>query len=139
MISLIYFQSGFSTTVTIIFFTCVLIPFFQIKKAVFQLIGSFFTSENDFATSHQGICSADLLPVARYDDLNSCPGGVEAETCSICLAEYQKEDRVSKLPKCGHVFHNGCIQDWMDRDHLTCPLCRSSFLHSLHALCHAKY
>ncbi|KAL8193120.1 hypothetical protein R6Q57_027024 [Mikania cordata] len=50
------------------------------------------------------------------------------ERCSICLAEFRDDDRVSQLSRCGHVFHACCIESWFSRDQLTCPLCRSNLL-----------
>ncbi|KAJ6937597.1 hypothetical protein NC652_012039 [Populus alba x Populus x berolinensis] len=47
-------------------------------------------------------------------------------SCSICLVELEKEDMVSQLSRCMHVFHTDCIDKWIQRDHFTCPLCRTS-------------
>jgi uncharacterized protein YhhL (DUF1145 family) len=41
--------------------------------------------------------------------------------CSICLEEVRKRERVRELG-CGHVFHIGCIDEWLvRRSH--CPNC----------------
>ena len=45
--------------------------------------------------------------------------------CSICLAEYHKEDVLRILPYCGHYFHIKCIDIWL-LQHCTCPVCRIS-------------
>lgn len=45
--------------------------------------------------------------------------------CSICLAEYSKEDVLRILPYCGHYFHINCIDIWL-LQHCTCPVCRIS-------------
>lgn len=43
-------------------------------------------------------------------------------TCTICLAEYQDEELMRKLP-CDHAYHSECIDKWLNRvNH--CPLCR---------------
>ncbi|KAJ7954642.1 putative Ring finger protein [Quillaja saponaria] len=76
--------------------------------------------------------------VARYEDLktnkaNYCNKLVDAEEeleeeeeiCSVCLVEFDRENVVNKLSRCGHVFHENCIQRWLDKNHFTCPLCRS--------------
>ena len=31
------------------------------------------------------------------------------ERCLVCLCEYETEEEVRKLGKCGHVFHRECI------------------------------
>ncbi|KAH0911913.1 hypothetical protein HID58_035234 [Brassica napus] len=45
--------------------------------------------------------------------------------CSICLMDYEDEDAVTQLPRCNHLFHVHCIEPWLLRGSLTCPLCRS--------------
>ncbi|CAN6904053.1 unnamed protein product [Brassica oleracea] len=45
--------------------------------------------------------------------------------CSICLMDYEDEDAVTHLPRCNHLFHVHCIEHWLLRGSLTCPLCRS--------------
>jgi len=47
----------------------------------------------------------------------------EEPTCSICLCEYEKGDKVIKLP-CGHVFHADCINSWTEHN-TRCPLCNA--------------
>lgn len=48
--------------------------------------------------------------------------------CSICLEQYvnstNEEAKVSKV-QCGHYFHNNCIEKWMSKNNLTCPICRT--------------
>ena len=46
------------------------------------------------------------------------------EQCSICLDNYIKEDILNEL-KCGHKYHNTCIDDWIKNNN-NCPLCRLS-------------
>ncbi|XP_051129926.1 RING-H2 finger protein ATL5-like [Andrographis paniculata] len=45
--------------------------------------------------------------------------------CAVCLSEFEENDVVRLLPKCGHSFHVDCIGMWL-HSHSTCPLCRSS-------------
>ncbi|CAN1189485.1 RING-H2 finger protein ATL3, partial [Linum perenne] len=51
----------------------------------------------------------------------SCSDGA---VCSICLGEYQKGECLRLLPKCGHVFHKGCIDLWLSSRSSSCPICR---------------
>ena len=46
----------------------------------------------------------------------------ELPECSICLDEITDAD--CKILKCGHKYHEECINDWLTRDK-TCPYCRS--------------
>ncbi|XP_050222018.1 RING-H2 finger protein ATL52-like [Mercurialis annua] len=51
-------------------------------------------------------------------------GFVEGTDCSVCLSEFQENDRLRLLPKCNHAFHLPCIDTWL-KSHASCPLCRS--------------
>lgn len=52
--------------------------------------------------------------------------GERQEKCAICLNDYEKGEEVRLLP-CGgsHVFHKGCVDDWL-RINTSCPICRGS-------------
>lgn len=49
----------------------------------------------------------------------------EAETCAVCLEEYQKGNEMIKLTECKHIFCEPCISTWL-KTNTTCPLCRTS-------------
>ncbi|KAH0933797.1 hypothetical protein HID58_010914 [Brassica napus] len=51
-------------------------------------------------------------------------GFVESSDCSVCLSEFQEEERLRLLPKCSHAFHVPCIDTWL-KSHSNCPLCRA--------------
>lgn len=122
---------------TIVFFTCVWIPFLQLKKALATMMGfAFFTSRpmESFGDVY--------LPATRFEELQRYGSGgnddnVE-EMCSICLVEFEKEDVVSQLSRCRHVFHMQCIERWLERNHFTCPLCRSFLFSSVNTFCHSN-
>lgn len=109
--------------VTIVLYTCVFIPLKQIKSSLANMFGLilmfFFTCESK-EREFQEIPS---LPVARFQDLKGDKD--EEEICSICLVEFEGEDAVSKLRKCEHLFHFNCIEQWLERNKFSCPLCRS--------------
>lgn len=48
----------------------------------------------------------------------------KGESCSICLDDYERNDRVGYL-NCGHFFHKDCIKTWLEKQS-SCPLCRAS-------------
>ncbi|XP_022762435.1 RING-H2 finger protein ATL18-like [Durio zibethinus] len=128
MISLMCSNSDLSTA-ALIFYTCVWIPYLQLKKALLRVLGFVFPwYQAEESCQVMNVC----LPVARFEDLKlsngsrgSTNGEEVEEVCSICLVEFEKEDVVSQLHKCGHLFHMNCIEKWLDRDQFTCPLCRS--------------
>lgn len=47
---------------------------------------------------------------------------VEIPTCSICLESCT--EGLGAIA-CGHVFHHGCVDDWVQRKH-RCPNCRTA-------------
>ena len=49
--------------------------------------------------------------------------GDDTPTCSICLCEYEKGDKLISLP-CKHVFHEDCITSWTNHN-TRCPLCNA--------------
>ncbi|KAG6592288.1 RING-H2 finger protein ATL7, partial [Cucurbita argyrosperma subsp. sororia] len=65
----------------------------------------------------------EMLPIIVYNETFF----VTDTLCSVCLGEYQTEDKLQKIPSCGHVFHLDCIDHWLS-NHSTCPLCRLSVL-----------
>ncbi|KAL4282250.1 hypothetical protein GQ457_03G004970 [Hibiscus cannabinus] len=136
MISLMC-SNSVSSTAALVFYTCVWIPFLRFKRLVSSLlvfVFPWYRPELSFRTIDA------FLPVARFEDLKLFGGGDredDAAVCSICLAEFGDDDVVSQIQKCGHVFHMNCIEKWMERDHFTCPLCRS-FLFPNVVYCHAK-
>ncbi|KAJ1384227.1 Zinc finger, RING-type [Sesbania bispinosa] len=72
-----------------------------------------------------GLKKRDLsqIPVAVYGYGENIP----ATECPICLAEFEKGDKLRMLPKCNHGFHVRCIDTWLV-SHSSCPNCRHSLL-----------
>ncbi|KAK3026022.1 hypothetical protein RJ639_042514 [Escallonia herrerae] len=46
------------------------------------------------------------------------------ECCCVCLCRFRDEEEVSELT-CKHFFHKVCLEKWFDKQHRTCPLCRT--------------
>jgi len=73
---------------------------------------------------------ANYSYVERHDRANvsndyatiDSEGGVD-EDCTICLEKM--EETVVKLNNCSHMYHEGCILDWLVRKR-ECPLCRQN-------------
>mmetsp|Transcript_14075 Transcript_14075/g.11775 ORF Transcript_14075/g.11775 Transcript_14075/m.11775 type:complete len:143 (-) Transcript_14075:26-454(-) len=49
------------------------------------------------------------------------------ELCVMCQEDMKKGTKAKKMPGCGHVFHDECIMEWLER-HNTCPICRNDEL-----------
>ncbi|XP_010559296.1 PREDICTED: RING-H2 finger protein ATL29 [Tarenaya hassleriana] len=68
----------------------------------------------------QIIRSFPSFPYSSVKDLRSEKYGLE---CAICLLEFSDEHVLRLLTTCYHVFHQECIDLWLE-SHRTCPVCR---------------
>ena len=54
---------------------------------------------------------------------------MEDQNCSICLEEFNTNDKISVL-QCRHIYHRNCIFDWVksqhDKKNTRCPNCNSN-------------
>ena len=54
------------------------------------------------------------------------------EFCSICQEECEeKEDEENptsiKITACGHIFHRACLEKYITRGNVSCPVCKQTF------------
>ncbi|XVF22456.1 hypothetical protein REPUB_Repub12eG0174100 [Reevesia pubescens] len=47
----------------------------------------------------------------------------KSEPCSICLIDYEEQEKVAMLYYCKHTFHVECIKKWLLHKN-QCPICR---------------
>ena len=45
------------------------------------------------------------------------------EKCSVCMTSLNIDEHVCELP-CEHIFHDECIQPWLQQYNYKCPICR---------------
>lgn len=64
-----------------------------------------------------GQIAALTIVTVKASDLSPPLGA----TCAVCLSDLEVEEVARKLP-CGHYFHKGCIDRWLQRNK-RCPLC----------------
>ncbi|KAG6586189.1 putative RING-H2 finger protein ATL49, partial [Cucurbita argyrosperma subsp. sororia] len=67
----------------------------------------------------------DTLPVFLYKAIIGLK--LDPFDCSVCLCEFQPNDKLRLLTKCSHAFHMECIDTWL-LSHSTCPLCRAGLI-----------
>jgi len=80
----------------------------------------------------------DDLPVLEYDPalFDEEETGGYSSTCSICLDNFDAEQKISETPcgqgpgHAGHAFHTECLRGWL-RCSRTCPLCRVDLTEAL--------
>ena len=52
-------------------------------------------------------------------------GGADVGSrCGVCIEDFEMGERgVIKLA-CSHLLHRECLQQWVNRDNRSCPICR---------------
>mmetsp|Transcript_25004 Transcript_25004/g.80220 ORF Transcript_25004/g.80220 Transcript_25004/m.80220 type:complete len:296 (-) Transcript_25004:817-1704(-) len=87
--------------------------------------GTAASSSQDTAASSLSASRA-TVGVKRGRPDSAQPEAVEAEACTICLSaliDGQSDGEAVRTLRCGHRFHEGCIEEWLPRQAL-CPCCR---------------
>lgn len=56
-------------------------------------------------------------------DANTLTSMRQTAQCVICCADFEVGERLSRLPGCGHLFHDTCVMQWLERAS-NCPICR---------------
>ncbi|XP_047319244.1 E3 ubiquitin-protein ligase ATL6-like [Impatiens glandulifera] len=67
------------------------------------------------------------FPIFSYSEvknriINKGEGLIE---CAVCINDFVDGDKLRLLPKCNHVFHPYCIDNWLIYNS-TCPICRTN-------------
>ncbi|XP_021731463.1 RING-H2 finger protein ATL38-like [Chenopodium quinoa] len=121
---------GFVVSTLFIVFICtrLICARIQLRASRRNFRRHFASSRSNLSTLERGVHGVDPpivanFPAKKYGDTYF--SSAESGQCSICLAEYHKEDVLRILPYCGHYFHIKCIDIWL-LQHCTCPVCRIS-------------
>ncbi|XP_010522482.1 PREDICTED: RING-H2 finger protein ATL16-like [Tarenaya hassleriana] len=61
----------------------------------------------------------------RVGDRNEGEEDKTSQECSVCLNEFQEDEKLRIIPNCCHLFHIDCIDIWL-QNNANCPLCRTS-------------
>ncbi|KAI3762073.1 hypothetical protein L1987_52496 [Smallanthus sonchifolius] len=72
----------------------------------------------------EDVCLVDL-PIIRFEDLQNIRQRSVDRMCFICSKDYEGDDVVSQLSRCGHVFHSDCVGKRLRRKQTCCPFCRN--------------
>ncbi|KAK7397226.1 hypothetical protein VNO78_18393 [Psophocarpus tetragonolobus] len=65
------------------------------------------------------------FPILQYSEVKIHKIGKEALECAVCLCEFEETETLRLIPKCDHVFHPDCIDQWLS-SHTSCPVCRAN-------------
>ncbi|PKA66262.1 RING-H2 finger protein ATL51 [Apostasia shenzhenica] len=71
-----------------------------------------------------GLDESLISKITAYNYSRSGGSAASDGDCSVCLAEFRDGESLRRLPKCGHAFHQRCIDTWL-KAHSSCPLCRA--------------
>ncbi|KAJ0243124.1 RING-H2 finger protein ATL7 [Hirschfeldia incana] len=87
--------------------------------------GGSFVSTNNLSKAELGLSKElrQMLPIVIFKESYS----INDSQCSVCLGDYQANEKLQQIPPCGHTFHMDCIDLWLTL-HTTCPLCRLSLI-----------
>lgn len=73
----------------------------------------------------------ETFPTMIYSEVKEHKiGKGSALECAVCLSEFEDNETLRLLPKCDHVFHAECVDEWLG-SHTTCPVCRANLLPQL--------
>ncbi|KAI4301829.1 hypothetical protein L6164_035069 [Bauhinia variegata] len=67
----------------------------------------------------------ETFPTLEYSVVKIHKIGKGALECAVCLCEFEDTETLRLIPKCDHVFHPECIDEWL-ASHTTCPVCRAN-------------
>ncbi|KAD4384608.1 hypothetical protein R6Q59_011251 [Mikania micrantha] len=135
-------QPHASPHVTIILTTVILVLFFIgffmiyfcrcFMQNVFHTWNSRHNPPGTHITSITGTCQPGLdpsvirsFPTFIYSNVKDFRRESYGLECAICLCEFEDDNVLRLLTKCCHVFHQECIDLWLE-SHKTCPFCRRS-------------
>ena len=75
--------------------------------------------------SSDGMSPEDVrrLPITVYEKPAVAGLSGVGEACAICLEDYEDGEKLRTLP-CLHMFHIGCIEQWLTSRRPLCPCCK---------------
>ncbi|KAK7344222.1 hypothetical protein VNO77_13583 [Canavalia gladiata] len=69
----------------------------------------------------------ETFPTLEYSVVKIHKIGKGTLECAVCLNEFEETEKLRLIPKCDHVFHPECIDEWL-ASHTTCPVCRANLV-----------
>ncbi|CAI9091272.1 OLC1v1026247C1 [Oldenlandia corymbosa var. corymbosa] len=126
-INLVMTVIGFAVSILFIVFVCtrLICARIQMSAARRSIRGA---TRSDLSVLERGLHGVEHVILSNFPTKKYSDGffsSAETIQCTVCLADYNKEDTLRILPACGHFFHASCIDAWLYQ-HSTCPVCRIS-------------
>ncbi|KAI3807631.1 hypothetical protein L1987_23563 [Smallanthus sonchifolius] len=94
-----------------------------LKHSVSGLFG-YARVESGLHHEDEDVCLVDL-PIIRFDDLQNLRQRSVDRMCFICSKDYNSDDVVCQLSRCGDVFHSDCVGKLLHQKETSCPFCRT--------------
>ena len=69
----------------------------------------------------------DALPLTTVKNVEEDLPHENERTCGICLEDFAVGDEIRKLPRCKHVLHKSCGDQWFRRV-ASCPICKTEIV-----------
>ncbi|KAJ7963412.1 RING finger protein [Quillaja saponaria] len=69
-----------------------------------------------------------VMPLSKYLNQYSREGDEDSAFCAICLSSIEKSQEIRVPANCSHLYHRECMDEWVDQNQVTCPLCRLQLL-----------
>ena len=82
-----------------------------------------FTFENDITQHSNNVEKSYNLVINTRRFKKIKKKYPDEKACSICLVDYEDDDRIVCNLKCKHIFHKDCLKTWGQRSN-KCPICR---------------
>ncbi|XP_059640331.1 RING-H2 finger protein ATL29-like [Cornus florida] len=136
-------QDGYSLFPVIIFLTVILVAFFFVgffsiyfcRYIIDHLLRAWHLHHDPTGTQVGPACAGGrhgldpsiikTFPTFTYSSVKDFRKEKYGLECAICLLEFEDDSILRLLTLCCHVFHQECIDLWLE-SHDTCPVCRRS-------------
>ncbi|KAL5550981.1 hypothetical protein UlMin_001157 [Ulmus minor] len=121
VVLLVFFLLGFFS---IYFCRCLLESIFSTWYSRRAPSGNLVGATSDVAANN-GLDPSfiKLFPTFVYSSIKEFRKENYDLECAICLVEFHDQSLLRLLTVCYHVFHQECVDLWLD-SHKTCPVCR---------------
>ncbi len=73
------------------------------------------------------LTGSEFVKILRPIPMTQLSHHTEDRQCPLCTDAYESSDKVPCGLACGHVFHQGCIENWVSEKKAKkyiCPMCR---------------